>query len=635
MKRFKKITFFDCPEEINIYLKANAGKTFIGTDEIFIAMTPAALAELKRKGMTAKNTADYFTNDSHMKVLKKSAKVTDWIVKHSKFANPGIDVNQSLKDSFMRWTRMTVHYCLWVIEIVLNAIEFHRPEVISASISGKRTVSNLQIEAKEKYLGAIVKSISQAKNIRYADIEKAPRSSIVLAIAIFFEYIASSFTFVTRYIGFICWAKFMILKNYLRNKRPIILMTTRGTDSIVSIIKEKEPKRPVCLLKGPVAIFRHVPQFIIRCLGRRHAENIKEQKCLFNKLKDAILAEQEIFSYRGISFSQMVLEKVMDNIANYTYGQLLRATMLDSFINGLRPSIAISTGNRFDDIMVAELCRDKSIPSVLISHGSHVKPKNEFEYLEWGEHGKAFLRTSFSHFALQSPLAEDYLKAFPSDAKPLKTGPIVWGKSVKPASSKRLFNKMFGSDLNFNETRVLVHAGTSKPSNSLRYYVYETPDEYIQGISDLAQAVEGLENTILIVRFRPRKDIGISDIRGLVPFSEKVILSTEESFVDVLGMSDLLVSFSSTTIEEALQNRIPVLLYGGWGRYQHISAFEIKKNEPIKPSAIYHISDRENLKVAIKNILDLKIDAVKDKKLFMPYMYEEGSRESLLSLLKD
>ena len=41
----------------------------------------------------------------------------------------------------------------------------------------------------------------------------------------------------------------------------------------------------------------------------------------------------------------------------------------------------------------------------------------------------------------------------------------------------------------------------------------------------------------------------------------------------------MLVSFSSTTIEEALVNDVPVLLYGGHGRYAHI---------PVKPFSSFN-----------------------------------------------
>jgi hypothetical protein len=123
-------------------------------------------------------------------------------------------------------------------------------------------------------------------------------------------------------------------------------------------------------------------------------------------------------------------------------------------------------------------------------------------------------------------------------------------------------------------------------------------------------------------------------IKAAITFSDNIILSVEEPFADILGMSDLLVSFSSTTIEEALQNIIPVLLYGCDGRYQHVPAFEITRGAPIRGSAAYHIKDKEDLEYGIKGILTLGISGTKDEALFSPYRYPERKRDSLSELLK-
>ena len=286
------------------------------------------------------------------------------------------------------------------------------------------------------------------------------------------------------------------------------------------------------------------------------------------------------------------------------------------------------------DIFLAELCKQEGILNVLISHGSHVFPQNEYERAEWGEHGKSFLRALFSYFALQSPLAEGYFNAFPSAGEVIKTGPLVWGRPVDMQKSRALSKGMLKRTYNPEKEKIILHAGTPKPGNALRLHVYETPDEYVQSIYELAGVINTMSGTTLIVKFRPRNELSAQDLRSLVPFSEKVILSIEEPFNDVLGMADLLVSFSSTTIEEALQNKIPVLLYGGSGRYQHIPAYEIKPDGPIKLQAVYHVRKAEDLEYAMGNILDLNIKGDKGGHLFEPYIYPRHVRASIADLLK-
>ena len=242
---------------------------------------------------------------------------------------------------------------------------------------------------------------------------------------------------------------------------------------------------------------------------------------------------------------------------------------------------------------------------------------------------------------LQTPLSEGYLGAFPSSAKIIKSGPIVWGMPVDMLAQERgkLFKKIFNGRGDFSKTRVILHAATPKSSYSLRFQVYETPDEYVRSIYELASAVEKIPNAVLIIKFRAQREISQSeleadDLRALIPFSKKVILIANESFTDLLGISDLLVSFSSTTIEESLQNRIPVLLYGGAGRYEHILAEELNPDRPLRKSALYHVKEEKYLEYAIGRILGLDIKRNKDGYLFDPYIYTQDDRVSLVELLR-
>jgi hypothetical protein len=289
----------------------------------------------------------------------------------------------------------------------------------------------------------------------------------------------------------------------------------------------------------------------------------------------------------------------------------------------------LSNGNRSDDVAIAELCRKKGIPSVLISHGSHVHPKNDYEKIEWGEHGRALLRAPFDTLALQSPLAEAYLNVFPTGSRKLFTGPVLWGKTVDRRNREKIFETIIGDRFNIRKTRVIVHAGTPKSSKRFRLWVYETPDEYLAAVSDLARAVDSIPDTVLIVRFRPLDEISVREIRARIGSSDKVILSAEGSLDEALVLADLLVSFSSTAIEEALQNRIPVMLYGGNGRYQHIIATEIKAGDRVAPNAVYHVNRASDLSYALSGILDLGLVAGGHKELFDRYIYPENSRTSI------
>jgi len=114
-----------------------------------------------------------------------------------------------------------------------------------------------------------------------------------------------------------------------------------------------------------------------------------------------------------------------------------------------------------------------------------------------------------------------------------------------------------------------------------------------------------------------------------VLFSDKVILSTSEPFSDVLGMTDLLASFSSTTIEEALQNRVPVLLY--W-RGRTVPAYTGPggaAGHGYKGNACLSCENSQYLAKALVKILSAKTDA----RQFDPYIYPKEERRPIAELL--
>ena len=89
----------------------------------------------------------------------------------------------------------------------------------------------------------------------------------------------------------------------------------------------------------------------------------------------------------------------------------------------------------------------------------------------------------------------------------------------------------------------------------MHFHVYETLDEYVAAMGELVLAVDQVPDTFLILKFRPNADLGMEDLRTLLPASDRYMISVDESFLDVLGFTDLLVSFSSTTIGAPCSSR--------------------------------------------------------------------------------
>ena len=109
----------------------------------------------------------------------------------------------------------------------------------------------------------------------------------------------------------------------------------------------------------------------------------------------------------------------------------------------------------------------------------------------------------------------------------------------------------------------------------------------------------------------------------LSPIPNNVVIETTRRFDEVLAETDLLISFSSTTIEEALVNEVPVLLYGGKGRYAHIPVepFSNINNNILRP--VTFVNSKGNLAIYFK-ILSLKYDEFRQTQLnFDEYRHDD------------
>ena len=323
-------------------------------------------------------------------------------------------------------------------------------------------------------------------------------------------------------------------------------------------------------------------------------------------------------SHPGVPFGDLAAQKLRLGIAPVIQGLHHRAAANRLVLENLRPSAVFSDGSHLDDALPSELCRTMGIPAVMVSHGSHPPPSSEAEYYELGEHGRHLINAPYPFTALQSPVAEEFREVFPTRSTGLRTGPLIWVARPDKERSTTLRNRLLGTT---DQDRVIVHAGTPKRKRGLRFHGNETFDEYVQSLQDLVAAVERVPNTRLIVKFRPLPRLSVDDLRALVGFSDKALLSVDEPLMDVLGFADLLVSFSSTVIEETLQNRIPVLLYGGAGRYQHVRATTIGSADSPGPSAVFHVKDAGGLSYALRYMLNTCGPHQLGDEHFAPYVY--------------
>ena len=200
-----------------------------------------------------------------------------------------------------------------------------------------------------------------------------------------------------------------------------------------------------------------------------------------------------------------------------------------------------------------------NIPIYLISHGSHSINDNDIINKEILIHLSDMLISPHADkLIIQSPITNHCLKYFDLNFTTFKSKPIMWGF------------KNFQNKIKNKKTFTILHASTTKVF-STRPFMYETSYEYINGLKKLCEVIEKIKNTKLIIRFRPTEEIDLHTVTNELSNYKNISIVTGGDFIEDLNNSDLLVSYSSTTIEEALNLRKPVLLYGGSNDYTHIS----------------------------------------------------------------
>ena len=145
-------------------------------------------------------------------------------------------------------------------------------------------------------------------------------------------------------------------------------------------------------------------------------------------------------------------------------------------------------------------------------------------------------------------------------------------------------NRFIKNDSQDNETsfkykrskklKILV-IGTIKPLGARRYYV-ESSSEFISNVEYIYSKLKKHKQKFkIILRIRDVKNEINRKIlnNAFESKSDLISIGNKESIYKEIQNSDCIISFSSTTLEEALFMKKPVMCYGFTG-YNHLSFYE-------------------------------------------------------------
>jgi hypothetical protein len=135
----------------------------------------------------------------------------------------------------------------------------------------------------------------------------------------------------------------------------------------------------------------------------------------------------------------------------------------------------------------------------------------------------------------------------------------------------------------------------------------------------LVTVINKLKNIQLIIRIREDQECSIKSLKNILPVSKNFMINSGGSFEDDLAKSDMVISFSSTTIEESLYARKPVGLFGGTSRYRHFDGSS-KPPKNNNRSAIYHLTQK-NMSDMLKSIIKAHSNSILTDKEVYKYVW--------------
>ena len=614
-------------------------------NETIIALTPSAQSLLKNNGVSFTNSVKYLNESGRHSALGKSSILDSWLTEHFEFIDE-FGVQKAYIENLRWYLRWVIHYLLWSTEVITQIVETHKPEqltILETTISDQREPF---ITGKEGYFANIAEHIASNYDITIKKLSVPNRRQIRSQTCTFIKKLGRKIAAnpITHSINI------RAAEHVWRSKsaRPVLFTSDQyRLDGLAERMIIDNDITPVLMsdwgdyraIGWPFRIRNRYPFKSRICINfmsansgnHRTSKTQLEEKLV--RLSNLILSETELFYYKNVSLSAMTSAKLIQGIKSDLIRLHKLSPILELVLRTMQPTLVVSNGCRLDDMITGELCRKNNIPSLMVSHGSHAPPSNKESAYEWQSHARKLINAPYDKTALQSRAAEQFCDIFPEGGEGVRTGPLIWTKAKSGRKlTQDLRSKLTGSE---QSCRVVVHAGTPKARNILRFQVYETSDEYIQSIKDLSKAIGKLANTKLIVMFRPSAEITFKDLVNLVPPNEHTILTDSAPLDVVLGFTDLLVSYSSTVIEEALANNVPVLQYGGEGRYKHINVDSMSdhENREIIMRPIYHIKNGTDLEKYLGTILDKQEKTPTVKSTFNPYVFREDEICSISELL--
>ena len=276
---------------------------------------------------------------------------------------------------------------------------------------------------------------------------------------------------------------------------------------------------------------------------------------------------------------------IVKPIIKYCENQETFKKSVSSFVDFLDPKCVFVDQLRFDvSTLLASICSKRNKDVILVPHGSISIPSDEFSEFVLPIVARGLIYSKIANYSVaQSKISYEAIKYYDSKIKILKSNPILFGKIILIKNSLKRGKFRF------------LHASTPKTLSAWPW-IYENYNEYMDNINQLIQNLKSFKNIELVIRFREGPECDLNTFKKLIKFEQNkfIKISKNKDFFDDISNTDCLISFSSTSIEEAIFLNKKVLIHSNNRIYKHIN-YKFEEKSDIIYSNQKNINDKLKL----------------------------------------
>jgi len=573
-------------------------------NENIIALNVCAQGFLKRKKIKFENSINFFGMDGHISILRESKKIMDILNQYINFKDKN-NISLSYNDGFKNYLLFYLRYILILLYIIEKAIKKYKPKEIIIPESTPIENFDYYCSSKDRLLGHLVKKYIYANNLSIKIIEEKNETKRSFLKIDYFKKISKKLIFCVSYLIF----------KYFFNKKNTYLVTNDSNNfsNVVNKIKSEKPElKPIFLSLSKKGFKKYLPNFLNGSAFNLFINDALKESSNDNIIEKNIKNFVTSFSSDHKSFKQINYLNVdlgdeiniyVSNVINKALKEFnSQANFLVKIIKTIKPKFMISQHTHLLGGVFGELGNIYNIPAMVISHGSHVSPSSKDALQESQSLARIMISKNYTYIAAQNPHMLKFLKDNKyQDSQIIITEPLLYNKGNYSLEKSKKIKKQILKE--HSNKKIILHAGTPKMRGNNRLFIYETVDEYIKNINDMIKIFEKKQNIFFAIKYRENPRITLKDFKELINESNNCKIFTKGSLTEFLSITDVMVSYSSTAIDEALYNKIPTILYDPDNKYSHISTSEMMVNTSNSKNGIFYFSKINELNLNIDKII--------------------------------